>query len=156
MVRIFQARTLERRQRTLSKERVHTRNAPTCSLLFTYSPRGICTERSGSIPYLKNAFSLYQAVLNNHTSRFHFGNARPRITPAIRSIFWQMPEASRARFPSSGCFPRHAEHARRGDEVVARRGEGTLGCSPRRTPTQLLSNFLEKANFFRNVALPLP
>ena len=56
-------------------------------------------------------------------------------------------EASRARFPSSGCFPRHAV-ARRGDQLAER--------SPRRRATQLPSTFSHKANFFRNFAPPFP
>jgi len=36
----------------------------------------------------------------------HFVYARPRITPPIRSIFWQMPPGIRAQdFPAAAVFP---------------------------------------------------
>ena len=119
------------------------------SPLFRYSPRGIEPERSGTLPYLKTVFSLYRRFRDNHARRFHSFciRASSNYTANPFDFLADAARHPRARFPSSGCFPRHAV-ARRGDQLAER--------SPRRRATQLPSTFPQKANFFRNFAPPFP
>jgi hypothetical protein len=110
-------------------------------------PRGICTERSGSIPYVKTVFSLYRRFKDNDTLSFILETRVLELHHQSVRFSGRCREASRARFHGSGCFPRHAV-GRRGDQLAMR--------SPRRRATQLPSNFSQKAKFFCNLAPPFP
>jgi hypothetical protein len=146
----------------------------TCSPLFKNPPRGVCTERSGTIPYLKIVFSLYKQFKDDQTRRFHFGNSfwKRASSNHTANPFYFLADAARhprARFPSSGCPPQHA---------IGRRGDELAMSSPRRRATRLRrsslrsrfggvggyggqahlrpSNFSQKAKFFCNLAPPFP